>query len=569
MSIQLLTAELKRFIASSQPEVLCVTGEWGIGKTYTWNHYLHESQRERQVGMEKYAYVSLFGRDSLEDVRAAIVENTVESHSVGKHPDFKTFETRINQTVSLGGRASKRASLLVSNNGYLRIFERALFLAVRNQLICIDDVERAGSGLDIMAVLGLIDSLCREKGCKVVVLLNQDELQDARRKKVFEVQLEKTADIVMTFNPTPAEAAAISIDTSTRFHSWLSEYAAKLQIVNIRVIKKAEGFCRRIDEILKEHNDLMLRQATQTLTLATFAKFQPRGFDTGSISPLKLIRAHNQVLDDVAEIGHEHGKREQQYPLLKSILRNYEFSHADEFDHVLIDGVEAGFFDEDAVRKCAYKNQDKVRLSRQSSALAKAWESFHSSFSIGEDEFLDTIEKAAFDNYEALTPIDLNGVVIALKEFGHADRARRLIGFYVENREADPGFWNLSPFPFHGMISDEDVRDAFEQKYKESVPAPRSPVERLIEIGAKASWGQDDIRALSQLSSADYQELLKRLSGKQLRYIMNAFDQFRRISNPDEQLKAVVAGFTHALMGIGKDSAINAKRVRAYGVRLD
>ncbi len=93
MSINLLTQELKRFIASPQPEVLCITGEWGIGKTFTWNHYLHEAQRERTIGMEKYAYVSLFGRNSLDDVRAAIVENTVDNSSVAKRPDIKSFES--------------------------------------------------------------------------------------------------------------------------------------------------------------------------------------------------------------------------------------------------------------------------------------------------------------------------------------------------------------------------------------------------------------------------------------------------------------------------------------------
>ena len=41
-------AELNRFLRSKESQVLCVTGDWGVGKTYTWNELV-----ERQPKMAK------------------------------------------------------------------------------------------------------------------------------------------------------------------------------------------------------------------------------------------------------------------------------------------------------------------------------------------------------------------------------------------------------------------------------------------------------------------------------------------------------------------------------------
>jgi hypothetical protein len=93
VSIKLLAAELARFLGSAEPEVLCITGKWGVGKTFAWNHYLREAQDKGNVRLAKYAYVSLFGRNSLDDVRTAIVESTVNSRAAGRKPDLQSFKS--------------------------------------------------------------------------------------------------------------------------------------------------------------------------------------------------------------------------------------------------------------------------------------------------------------------------------------------------------------------------------------------------------------------------------------------------------------------------------------------
>jgi hypothetical protein len=67
--------EIERFLKSSEPEVICISGEWGVGKTYTWQTILDGLRTRREIGLSRYSYVSLFGIASLDALKASIFEN--------------------------------------------------------------------------------------------------------------------------------------------------------------------------------------------------------------------------------------------------------------------------------------------------------------------------------------------------------------------------------------------------------------------------------------------------------------------------------------------------------------
>ena len=39
----IVCAEIKRFLKAQEPEGIAITGEWGVGKTYTWHAELIQS----------------------------------------------------------------------------------------------------------------------------------------------------------------------------------------------------------------------------------------------------------------------------------------------------------------------------------------------------------------------------------------------------------------------------------------------------------------------------------------------------------------------------------------------
>lgn len=69
MSLELVENEIRRFLSSGEPEVICVSGHWGVGKTYAWNRYVQDAQRKRRFELKRYSYVSLFGINSLDELK--------------------------------------------------------------------------------------------------------------------------------------------------------------------------------------------------------------------------------------------------------------------------------------------------------------------------------------------------------------------------------------------------------------------------------------------------------------------------------------------------------------------
>src|SRR5207302_496706 len=55
-------------------EVLSLKGAWGVGKTYAWNKLV--SDNKKNIALPRYCYVSLFGMNSIADLRLAIYAKT-------------------------------------------------------------------------------------------------------------------------------------------------------------------------------------------------------------------------------------------------------------------------------------------------------------------------------------------------------------------------------------------------------------------------------------------------------------------------------------------------------------
>lgn len=98
MSYAIVRAEIERFLRSPSPEVLCISGRWGVGKTYSWQTFLREEETAGRLGVDRHAYVSLFGLNSLGELRSAIVENTVVAG--GRHCPMRRASTACCARVS-------------------------------------------------------------------------------------------------------------------------------------------------------------------------------------------------------------------------------------------------------------------------------------------------------------------------------------------------------------------------------------------------------------------------------------------------------------------------------------
>ena len=551
-------AEIKRFLSTEDAETLCFSGHWGVGKTYTWQTILTKARNANEVGLKRYAYVSLFGINSLDDLKLTIFENSdfllkEDASTTGHAKDIGNWLYR------LGRKSTPIASELLL--GKLIKSGGALFFStVRDQIVCIDDLERRGSGLAVKDVLGLISFLKEQRRCKVALLLNEDELDDDGRAE-FTGNLEKVIDIKLAFSPTAAESAAIALTGPGAANEQLKANCTRLGIANIRVIKKIERHSGQLESLLTGLHDRVMQQALQSLCLFAWSKYQPE------VAPrLAFLKAKRG--GDFAGLSNR-AEPTPEEAAWNALLQVYDFGVIDDFDAAILDGIEVGYFDPERVKAEAEKvHQERMRQD-QDVAFTDAWNPYHDSFADNAAEVGQSLYDSFKVNFATITPSNLHGTIEVLKGIGQADRARELLALYVAQRNEGRDFWDLDQHRFFRNFTDADMINAFAAKHASFAVAAVDPAEVLIKINRSDSWNDRDLNLLAALSIDDYERIFLESTGERLRAVVSAALQFSRIGNATPAMQAITNNARGALQRIGARSPLNAMRVQKYGIQVE
>ena len=558
MTTALLRREVRRFLADPTPEVLCVRGRWGVGKTYAWLKFLGEAQTAGDLKVSLYSYVSLFGLNSLNDLRYAIFESTVATSQYLSGPDIGTLQSLLAKGMDWGRKARPFLDTIGGMLGRKDAGEaiaRASFLLVRNQLICLDDLERAGNGLKQRDVLGLASFLKEQRKCKIVLLLNDEQMDDAQRKE-FDRQLEKVVDISLRFDPTPAEAAAIALDDAGPTGRILTPLVEKLGIVNIRVIKKIERMSKLLRGILLPCGDAVVGQALATVTLGVWSTLEP------GVGPSPaFLRDYQEIAFGMrATNGKLDADEEKWYRL----LQDYGYNTTDELDLLILDGVGRGAFDEAAVLERGRQLQQSLAECTREDPFSKAWDRFHGDFVADDDEILDGVVDGALQDLARVSPLNLNGTVRLLREMKRDAQADDLIMRYVDAHAADRTTLDLSGNHFMSTSeTDPILAKAFADKVATFVDDrdPRAVLDHMVE---RQGWNPQDIDLLAKIDAAGYVAIFESLRSSRLR---QSIELLRSIgSHPGGE--TIGPAVDDALRRIAARSPLRALRMRRYGVEL-
>lgn len=478
MSVEKIKAEIKRFLASDDPEVLCIRGKWGVGKTFAWRQYLGEAQSQKQLGLSKYAYVSLFGLNDLEALRYAIFENTVSAGEFLSGADIASFSDMLDRVKALARKGLPfyaAAANKFGGSGAGDAVSRAAFLAVREQYVCLDDLERSGAALRVRDVLGLTSMLKEQRHCKVILLLNDERLEPSEKDELLR-QLEKVVDVSLVFEPSPEEAVAIAFADRTLVNENLAPKIVKLGITNIRVIKKIERLAERLAELLSSHQTEILDQGIHAVALAGASVLQP-----DSAPPIDFVRKHNGLLAAMRANDVEVPIDECRW---KEYVENYGWSHCDDLDEAIFDGVIAGYFDDKKVSLGAQKVQASFKNSKENSSFAKAWRLYHDSFLIDDNDVLDALYLGAKESLGKISPLNLNSTITLFRAFDRNEQADELIARYLAQPELNANQLDEDLMTWGAELVDDGLSTSFE-KLKADFVDTRDPRNVLIDMVTK------------------------------------------------------------------------------------
>jgi len=557
VSLEYVHEQVKKFMASTSPDVLCITGPWGVGKTYTWNKFVSEAKR-KEIGLGRYSYVSLFGLDSLHELKHSVFENTVRTADRTSIPSLKTLYGFIGgaETVARKGAQSVIASVPKVKD-YAAAISPLYFLTVSHTLVCFDDLERKGKNLSIRDVMGLVSLLKEQKKCKVVLILNSDafELNDPAAED-FKRYYEKVVDITLKFEPTSSDCVAIALPEPTESAKLLAEACISLGISNIRVIKKIQRAVGSAETLLASYEKQVLTQAVRSLAVFGWSKYEP------NVAP-PLDYLENLIKNrfkDRKDITPKEGA-------WNAALDACEFSSIDDFDRVLLEGIENGFFNQAEFKKTALDLNEQIRANKLNASFLDAWDLYHESFDDNEAEVVKAIYDSSLQNIQKIGPGTLNGTVVLFKDLGRPDLADLILEQYITHRQ-EPAAFNIYHSPFANDVTDHSVVNALKQKYSK-IKTTRAPLERLQEMSRVNGWSPEDILILADVSVDEYYKILKTLRGSDLKKIINVCLQFDRIVGASPEMLQVAMRVRQALTQIGEESRINARRVRPYGIRIN
>lgn len=556
MSVKLVSEEIKRFLKDSDSEVLCLMGKWGVGKTFAWNQYLQAAVSEKSVGLKRYSYVSLFGQNSLEELKYAIFESTTVLEQIQSKPTIKTLGDAIGILEKWGRKATSIIGSVPMVREYAPLLARSFFLAVREQIVCIDDLERVGEGLSTKDVLGLISFLKEQRGCKIALLLNDEELE-GRAAEDFKGQLEKVIDVEMRFEPTPIEAGSIGANPTTSFHEKLFQACAALGIVNIRVIRKIQRLLMRLEELLQSHDKRVFEAAIPSVVLFGWCAYQPK------LGPsIEFIKSFNHLTHRFLDKDKKETEEEKNSRLLLGAIN---FGHFDEFDQVLLESVQRGYFDSDVIEKAATDFDKRLEYQDKDNSFHAAWEKYHGSFSDNAEEVMDAMFSSFKTGVQAISPQNADGTIELFRKLGRDKQADEMVEYYMKERNEDLDFYD----PHSAFFAPKDPKlvKAFADKLA-SFKDIRNPKDILIQIARSSGWNPEDIATLAGLSMDDFYKLFKEASGDDMRIIVGQALKFGQYDPSDPQLQIISSNAEAALKVIGKESEINRLRVESYGVRI-
>ena len=177
-----------------QPGAILLKGGWGVGKTHFWKEHI-----KPKLGEQKCVYVSLFGLQSVEQLKNRLVTDALTGNLV----DSSAMAEINRKAVGLARSVKSGAAKLIA--GYTKkkfdidiepwfevvnIKLDPILMFPKNLVVCLDDLERCS--MPLKTLLSTVLELTEEYGARMLVIGNEEEiLKDSEQANDYKKQKEK------------------------------------------------------------------------------------------------------------------------------------------------------------------------------------------------------------------------------------------------------------------------------------------------------------------------------------------------------------------------------------------
>lgn len=548
MSVDLAKQQIKLFLASDTPEVLAIKGGWGVGKTYSWDKYIKEFKDE--CALKAYSYVSLFGINSIDELKQAIFLNTVDTKKVGESPNIKGYSRKIADLV----KDTKIPYLSKYVGGIGSLIDSVSQLAMNKTIICFDDLERHSNKITIKDFMGLVSYFKERKGCKVVLLLNEEAGEETFED--YKKYKEKVVDRQLHFEPTAEQCFyTMSEGYDFEFIKYVGECCIGLNIKNKRVIKKIIIHVNDFLTFVESFDEELKKQVIQSTIVLSWC-YYCHGADTEAIPEFNFI-ARSGLRKSDESLGWTEEKTKQ----WDEILNSYGYVMSDEIDLEIANGIKQGFLNKEALMQLCEHKQKEIDIRKKSQKWDEAWNIFHGSFDYNEEEVAEAMENGMRDIARDATCSQYSQGLKLLRTINKDDKADELITFFIKSRKDNPDVFNVDSLSLNPLeIQDEKFKEKLREAYLRLKPEPT--VMEILEYRKESNGFNDsEVEILNKLSQKEFVDLFKGFKGENLTSYIRAC---MFISSGNKELAGKVR---KAINQIGSSSPLNEYRMAKFRTR--
>ena len=502
-------------LGDSQVKVLALSGNWGTGKTEMLRQIREATQDER---IKNALTVSLFGVSSLSEMKLKLAQCALPLLQK-KGPKADAVRTAI------GGLKTGLQGLFQINSAIDELALLAVPTMVRGKFIVLDDIERKHEGLSIDEILGFIDDFTQNYGCRIMLILNTDQLAE---KQIWEMFREKVIDEELRLETTPAEAFEIAVSLSpSTYSSMIRPVVEACGLTNIRIIRKV---IRTVNRILAQHSGLakdVLSRVIPSTVLLSAIHF--KGINGGPTLDFVLGfgcsmgRAVRQI--NLERRGGQPTEEEKLHSRWAILLSQVGISSSDEFEVLVASFLGAGLVDQSALDAVLTRYR---REQRHAGARLRVQEFFESTIwypDLTQSEVLDRAQALLEDVpfVDCYTVTALHNKVSILTDGGET-LADQMISSWVDrlrDMAAAPGAEpeNFSLANRFGRQLHPRVVEAFAEA-RGQLEQTRTLMEVCLDIVRTSGWGPAEEAVLQSATAQNYTDTLLSACGENLKLFM-------------------------------------------------
>jgi len=424
------------------------------------------------------------------------------------------------------GYAGLKKVLKSIHSGFSALDELGLIAApmmLKGRFIVIDDIERKHEKLSIDEILGFIDDCVQSLECRILLILNSDQLGD---KKLWELFREKVIDQELRLDTSPSEAFDIAVAlTNTEYAVHIKLAVEVCQLTNIRIIRKIIRVVNRLLANRGQFSDGVLSRVIPSATLLSAIHY--KGLEDGP--DFDFVLGYESSLAALITRDNATRRAEEDMPEMKArerwrlLLEKLGIRGTDSFEALVVDYLKSGLIDLTEVGKIIDRY---VAEAQALDARQRRFDFFDKVIwhpEISEQELLQDLRRivpeAAQHDMFSITALHDQAMKLPDGQSVARELIDRWLAAFHEHQAAgeERGFYPDFQFlrqPLHPDI-DREVR---------ALQARHSALTSLPEVCRKVSeehgWGTREEAFMKRVTPADYEVAILSARGKELKLLL-------------------------------------------------